>query len=338
MPHIKNALIRHRVIDRCLRNKFKPYPSKEVLRQTCEDALYGSVDGANICDSTIEKDIFAMRNEHDAPIKYSKKYLGYYYTDENFTMNDIPLTEEDVDAIRFAANTLLQFKDVDMFRQFGFAIDKIFDRVNISGDPREKDIGSLVQFETAHSVKGNEYLAPLLDAIRNKKIIQFFYESFQTAKKKPRRVVPLLLKEYRNRWYLISFDCLKESIMTYALERMENMETTTEVYFKKIQFSAETFFKNAVGITANESSPEKIVFKTDNVAAKYIDSQPFHSSQVKVKEGKNRTTFSMEVIVSEELIRGFLSFGGELEVIEPLTLRAEMSKRITDMSTRYKLP
>lgn len=335
MPHIKNALIRYRIIDRCLRNAYKPYPSKELLRCACEETLFGGDDGTHICDSTIEKDLYAMRMEHDAPIKYSKKYLGYYYTDENFSINDIPLTEQDVEAIKFAANTLIQFKDVEMFKQFGFAIDKIFDRVNISQDPREQDIASNVQFETAYSIKGNDYLAPLLDAIRHRKIVQFDYASFQTGKKKPRRVVPLLLKEYRNRWYLISYDCIKEAVMTYALERMEQLEATTEVFHNKIDFSPEKFFKNAIGITANDSNPEKIIFKADNVAAKYIESQPFHPSQRLVKRGKNRSTFQLDVIVSEELIRTILSYGGELEVVEPVSLRSTLVKRLTDHCAKY---
>jgi len=337
MPHIKNALIRYRIIDRSLRNTYRPFPSKEELRKACEETLFGSDDGANICDSTIEKDLFAMRMEHDAPIKYSKRHHGYYYTDENFTINDIPLTEQDIEAIKFAANTLIQFKDVEMFKQFGFAIDKIFDRVTISGDPREKDIASHVQFETAYSIKGNEFLAPLLEAIRHKQIIQFEYESFQSAKRKTRRVVPLLLKEYRNRWYLISFDCIKDGIITYALERMEMLENTSEIFHQKIDFSPENFFKNAIGITANDSNPEKIVFKADNIAAKYILSQPFHPTQELIKEGKNRSTFSLDVIISEELIRSFLSYGGEIEVVEPLNLRQTMIKRLNDMIENYKI-
>jgi predicted DNA-binding transcriptional regulator YafY len=336
MPKIKNALIRYRIIDRCIRNTYKPYPTKEDLRKACEENLYGSDDGENICDSTIEKDIFAMRMDHDAPIKYSKKFHGYFYEDENYSINDIPLTESDIQAIKFAANTLIQFKDVDMFKQFGFAIDKIFDRVNISENPQEKEISELVQFETAISVKGNEFLAPILAAIKSKKIIQFEYESFQTAKKKIRRVVPLLLKEYRNRWYTITFDLMKESIITYALERIENFEETSEFFNQKIDFDSTKFFENAIGITANESEPEKIVFKASNVAAKYIDSQPFHASQVILKEGKNKTTFALQVIVSEELIRTLLSFGGEIEVLEPLSLRAIIIKRISEMSENYK--
>jgi predicted DNA-binding transcriptional regulator YafY len=79
------------------------------------------------------------------------------------------------------------------------------------------------------------------------------------------------------------------------------------------------------------------MFKADNIAAKYIISQPFHTSQEVVKEGKNKTTFSIDVIISEELIRSFLSFGGEIEILEPESLRNTMIKRIGMMKESYNL-
>lgn len=338
MPHIKNALIRFRIIDRCLRNSYRPYPSKEDLRSACEEALFGSEDGANICDSTIEKDMFAMKMEHDAPIKYSKRDKGYYYTEPDFSINDIPLSEDEIESIKFATNTLIQFRDTAMFREFGFAIDKIFDRVNISKDPNADDISNLVQFEVAISAKGNEFLAPLLNAIRQRNIVKFEYESFVTGKKKSRETVALLLKEYRNRWYLISFDINKSSIITYALERMEQLEVTEKIADLKIDFNSEQFFMHAVGITASEQAKlEKVVFKAENVAAKYIQSQPFHQSQIIEKEGKNKTVFSMEVLISEELIRSILSYSGEIEVQKPESLRKMIIERVAKMKENYGL-
>ena len=338
MPHIKNALIRYRIIDRCIRNKYKPYPTKRELREACEEALYGSSDGANICDSTIEKDMFAMKMEHDAPIKYSKRHSGYYYEDPDFSINDIPLTEEDLSAIKFAANTLMQFRDVDMFRQFGSAIDKIVDRVSISTNPNDKDLGHFVQFESAVSSGGNEYLPGILEAIRNNLVITFDYTSYISGKTKNRSVVPLLLKEYRNRWYLISFDLSKSDIITYGLDRMSELNITDETVSKPTDFNPDNYFKYAVGITANnKSEPENVIFKADNVAAKYIESQPFHVSQRVVKIGKNRTTFEVKVLVSEEFIRSLLSYGGEIEVLAPLSLRENILKRLRSMNDIYSL-
>ena len=54
MPANKYALLRYRIIDRCLTNPGKPFPTKEELRQACGDALYGS-DGEHISISTVEK-------------------------------------------------------------------------------------------------------------------------------------------------------------------------------------------------------------------------------------------------------------------------------------------
>lgn len=335
MSAIKNALLRYRIIDRCIRNAYKPFPSKIELREACEEALFGSNHGDHISDSTLEKDMFAMKMEHDAPIKYSKAHNGYYYSDSNFSLNDVPLTEEDIQAIRFATNTLSQFKDIDLFKQFSFAIDKIVDRVTISSDPRDTSIGDFVQFETPVTAGGNEFLSPLLQAIRSKTAVFFEYESFQSQKRKARKVAPLLLKEYRNRWYLLSYDVIKENIITYALDRMFELQTSEESLTCPIDFRPNQFFQHAIGITASNGLPQKIVFKAEKVAAKYIESQPFHASQQLVREGKNRTTFELLVFESEELIRTFMSFGGEVEIIEPEKLRDEIGNRVNRMKEVY---
>lgn len=336
MPYIKNALIRYRIIDRFLRNKYKPYPSKMELRQACEEALYGLTNGENICDSTIEKDLFSMRMDHDAPIKYSKRHNGYYYLDPTFSINDIPLTEEELVAIKFAANTLSQFKDSGMFKQFGNAIDKIVDRVSISSNPNDTELNHYVQFESAVSTGGSELLPILLEAIRNKLITTFNYASFVTATPKARRVIPLLLKEYRNRWYLISFDFSKNNIITYALDRLTELEITQEISEQPTNFNPDHYFKYAVGISANnESSPDIIELKAQHIAARYIQSQPFHASQHVIHETENHTTFSLEIVVSEEFIRALLSYAGEIEVLKPASLRENIASRIDEMRVLY---
>ncbi len=338
MSQIKNALIRYRIIDRLIRNKYKPFPSKEDLRSACEEFLYGSEDGANISDSTIEKDLFAMRMEHDAPLKYSKREKGYYYTEDGFSINDIPLSEDEIESIKFATNTLIQFRDSAMFKQFGFAIDKIFDRINISSDPNADDISNLVQFEAPVSTAGNDLLAPLLNAIRHKNVVTFQYASFVNGVQKARKVIALLLKEYRNRWYLISYDLDKSTVITYALERIENLNIAEEKAAIKINFNAEQFFKNAIGITANEDAVvENVILKADNVSSKYIQSQPFHHSQEIIEEDEKQTTFSLQVLLSEELIRSILSYAGEVEIVKPTRLRETIVERVEKMNRVYGL-
>jgi len=324
MPHIKNALIRYRIIDKCIRNQYKPFPSKRDLREACEESLFGSTGGAHICDSTIEKDMYAMKMEHDAPIKYSKLEKGYFYEDKDFTLNDIPLTDNDMEAISFAAHTLMQFKDVDLFRQFGSAIDKIVDHLAVSQD---QDSQQFVQFEATIADGGNEYLTSILEAIKLKRLIQFEYASFVTGELKLRKVTPLLLKQYRNRWYLISFDDSKNDYITYALDRIEGLEILKETVSQPIDFDPDNYFKHAVGITSGNTAPTDVRLKVSLVAAKYLDSLPIHASQKVVEMNQDHFIFCLKVNISEELIREIMSYGGDIAVIDPLELKEEVQRR-----------
>ena len=88
-----------------------------------------------------------MRMEHDAPIAYSKREKGYYYTNDEFTMDDVPLTEKDISAIKAASTILHQFKSTSLFSQYQFAIDKILDRAVTS---QQKFITQKTTFNSKH--------------------------------------------------------------------------------------------------------------------------------------------------------------------------------------------
>jgi predicted DNA-binding transcriptional regulator YafY len=330
------AILRYRIIDRCIRSTVKPFPTKEELRSACEEELFGSVDGKHICDSTIEKDLYALRMEHDAPIKFSKSKGGYYYSNPNYSIDEIPLNDKDVEAIKMAANILDQFKNAAIFKQFNYAIGKILDRVNVVSTDEGSNVDKYVQFETMPSTKGSEYLEPILDAIKGKKKIQFLYQSFSDTESKLRRVHPYLLKEYRHRWYLICKNELKEKVQTFGLDRISELSTLEEKFTIDNQFDPNLFFSHSIGITANNGNPEKIVFQTDELLSKYLLSQPLHESQEYLGGKKNKHQFSLFLLPSYELKMILLGHGSALKVLEPQSLCNEIKLTLKEMAKNYK--
>jgi predicted DNA-binding transcriptional regulator YafY len=144
-----------------------------------------------------------------------------------------------------------------------------------------------------------------------------------------------LLKEYRNRWYLISFDESKNDIITFALERMLNLESIKENSIIPSSFNPKEYFEYSTGITAYKGEPELIEIKADSISAKYILSQPFHHSQKLISEYNEYSIFQLKVFISEELIRSFLSFGGEIEVLSPANLRSMIKQRSSELFQKY---
>jgi len=71
MPHIKNALIRYRIIDKCIRNKYNPFPTKRDIREAFDRSLFGSIDEETCPDVT-------DRHPHIQPQKFSlQRVLGF---------------------------------------------------------------------------------------------------------------------------------------------------------------------------------------------------------------------------------------------------------------------
>ena len=339
MPANKYALLRYRIIDRCLTNKGKPFPSREDLREACADALYGS--GADqISLSTIDKDIWAMKNESElgyyAPIEYNRTHKGYFYTEEDYSINELSLVDEDIEAIRFAAAILNQFRHVPLLSQYESAVDKIIQRVNLNSSIEEEKHKALIQFETSTVSQGNEFLGPLLEAAKSKIASTLFYQSFKESEVKQYTIHPLLLKEYLNRWYLVAFVPERDKFLTFGLERMISIEPSKTKFTVPKGFSPETFFKYSMGISESTGKPEKIELRFSTVAAKLVDTQPLHSSQKRIKESKEGTVFQFELHPCQELYNFILSYGNEVEVLKPAALRKEILLRLDLAMKNYK--
>lgn len=333
MPVNKYALLRYRIIDRCLSKK--DYPNKEDLRQACEDSLFGSF-GENISESTIEKDLWAMRNESElgyyAPIKYSKAEKGYYYENEDYSINDLSLNESDLESIQIAAQTLEQFRDNPIFKQYGNAIDKIVNRLKVSPNPEEKDISSLIQFESTPTAEGQHHLTTLFRAIKDQMIINITYLKYSNSEIGDYILEPYLLKEYASRWYLIAKDREVDKIKTFGLERIKNVDVTDSYFTPDSNFDPDKFFKYSIGITELHSEPETVELAFNRLQANYIKSSPIHKSQKLIKETESESVFQFEVLITYELIQLILGYGSGVRVLKPTKLvdaiKSELKKSL----------
>ena len=108
MPANKNALLRYKTIDNCLRNKYRRWTLNDLVDACC-DALY-DMEGITkgVCARTIQMDIQIMRSDklgYNAPIEvYDRIY--YRYVDPNYSITEMPLSLEDCKLIKKAITLL----------------------------------------------------------------------------------------------------------------------------------------------------------------------------------------------------------------------------------------
>src|SRR5690349_14571336 len=122
MPANKSALLRYRIIDSCLTNKQKPYPTLEFIQEKIQDQL-----DDEISISMINKDFAEMKKIYDAPIKYCRSNKGYHYTEPGFSIREFPLTHQEIEALDFSTALLNQLKGTKLLERFENAINKVIE-------------------------------------------------------------------------------------------------------------------------------------------------------------------------------------------------------------------
>ena len=131
MPVNKNALLRYKIIDRCLRNRYRRWTIEDLV-DAVSDALYdmeGISKGVSI--RTVQSDIQIMRSDrlgYNAPIEvYDQKY--YRYADPNYSITDMPLTAEDFNLIAKAVEMLGKVEGKIELQQMGGVLARVKKRL-----------------------------------------------------------------------------------------------------------------------------------------------------------------------------------------------------------------
>jgi len=335
MPVNRNALIRYRIIDKCLQNRLRKWTIEDLIN-ACNDALYeyeGIDRGVSL--RTIRLDLNAMRSDklgYNAPIVViNKKY--YTYDDPDYSITNIPLTTRDLGILQEVSHLLRQFKGFTHFNEVSEMINKLEDKIYSERHQQPP----VIDFEKNELLTGIEWLDVLYRNIVSTTTIQLTYQSFKARQANDIIFYPVLLKEYRNRWFILGMKKQEKEIATFALDRIQNViSLPNELYRYHKHFDPQTYFNDIVGVTRNfADTPTRVTFLADHRQAPYIKTKPIHHSQRIVEQTKLGVTFSMDVIPNFELERELIGFGEGLKILSPNSLVRSIRRKVQLMYLAY---
>ena len=324
MASNKNALIRYKTIDQCLRNNMKRWTLNNLIA-ACSDALY-EYEGKDVYVSkrTIQLDIQLMRSDklgYNAPIEvYEKKF--YRYAEEEYSIKNIPVTNNDVKIMNEAIQVLRQFKDFSLFKEMDGVLQRLEDSVYAS----QKTNRAIIHLDKNEQLKGLEYIDPIYEAIQNKKVFTVIYKSFKAHKASEMTIHPQLLKEYNNRWFVLATH--KKKFITLALDRISNITIDEHTTYDDLHIDGDKYYKDVIGVTVSNTRAQRIEFWVDSPNAPYVITKPFHKSQRLIKRTEDGVIFNILVQMNFELERMILGFGDSIEILKPERLRKRMKQKL----------
>jgi predicted DNA-binding transcriptional regulator YafY len=206
-------------------------------------------------------------------------------------------------------------------------------------DSAQRKGRSIIHFETNENLRGIEFIDPIYQAIRKKQVLELSYQSFKARTPNDFTLHAYLLKEYRNRWFVLGRKSSKEPMVTLALDRIKNLATTSSIkYISNQDFDADAYYKDVIGVTINEGNrPQTVHLAIDKSNAPYVITKPLHHTQKIIAKSSEGIEITIDVILNFELEREIMGFGECITVIKPAKLRERIQKKLQLAINKYSM-
>lgn len=331
----KLALIRYKTIDDCLRNKMRKWTLEDLVEKV-SDVLYEREGIENgVSKRTIQGDIQLMRSDklgYNAPIEVAERKY-YFYADDNYSITNAPMSDSDVERLKEVIGLLKQFNAF----QYLDDMSEMIARLENSLYKSTHQTSNYIQFEENALLKGLHFISPLYQYIRQRKPLSINYQSFKARSAHIAIYHPYLLKEFRNRWFLICSTQKGDQLLNLALDRMISVEETKHLTFLPYNgVDFDRYFNDLIGVTKGKTDrAHKVILKVNKKNAPYIITKPLHASQQILHEDETGTTIRIDVVLNFELEKEILAFGDFMQVISPRLLKSRIKKRLRAAISLY---
>lgn len=182
---------------------------------------------------------------------------------------------------------------------------------------------------------GELYLQPIIDAMKENRVLNMTYKSYWSDVEKNYDVQPLCLKLFRQRWYVIVTDTEKTWIC--ALDRILSLQKTEQFFTMPKDWNAETYFDGFIGLIRDLDYDKEIVkLKVNADQANYIRDLKIHKSQQEAECNSEYSIFTYFLRPTFDFQQELLWNADRVEVLEPKWLRDEMASLIKKMSRLYE--
>lgn len=273
--------------------------------------------GLEVCRKTILRDLAFMRDRLDLPLEYDATRRGYCYTAPVDNFPTVQVSEGELFALLIAQRALSQYRGTPFEAPLASAFRKITEGLRASVFISLDHLDTPVTFRPIGVARTDlQNFQIVARAVSEHRELVFEYCKIDSSRYRRRRVRPYHLVCVDNQWYLVSHDCMRGAIRTFALVRMKQPALSAKRFEKPGDFSIEKHLRAAFGIFAGKPK-YSVRVEFDAFAARLIREKSWHPAQ-KIRDlPDGRLEFRVRLASLHEIERWILSWGTHARVLGP---------------------
>lgn len=185
---------------------------------------------------------------------------------------------------------------------------------------------------------GREYLDPIIDAMKKNRFVHITYYNYWREDAKEHYVMPLCIKLFRQRWYMVGRTWTTKQDILFCLDRIRDFRLSSHSFVYPSDFSPIDYFDHCFGIIADKScNVEDVILKVSARQSNYLRDLPMMkgTDQEEIERTDDYSIFKIRVRPSFDFQQELLWHREELEVQKPIWLRNEIAGTVKRMWNKY---
>jgi proteasome accessory factor B len=193
---------------------------------------------------------------------------------------------------------------------------------------------------TFYSFKGNvsyegkeEIINCLCESIEERHRCLVTYRAAHETEAKSYEIDPYTLVDHNNALYVVVCIPKYDSIRILAVERIQNLEKTTNTFRIPDTFDPANYLQTSFGITVEE--PIRVRVRFTKLAAFYVRERTWGQEQTIEEDSDGSIMLSFTAAGTEEIASWILSWGKHAKVLEPESLAIKLKCELEEALARY---
>jgi proteasome accessory factor B len=310
-------------IDDAIRSK--TYPNAVTLAKKLE-----------VSQRTILRDIEHLRLMYDAPIEYDYAKRGFYYSEENFFVKSIILTEGELFSVALFDQMLEQYRNTPLEKQLRAIFGKIL-----------KSLPENVTLESVFSPSQTTFIpdAPvsidqgvfekIFAALKRRVSFAGEYRSLSRRGYISHTLDPYHAVCHRGYWYIIAYSHGDKEIRTYLFSRFRSISLSKRKFDLPADFDTSRYFDKHMGVFNTGGKTFTFEFLLDKAIGTYAVERFYHGSQVVEQRADGSVYVQFTTNQIAEVLRWTLSQGDWITVLGPPEFVETVKEKIKKMRENY---
>lgn len=283
-----------------------------------------------IAERTVYRDMKTLEDA-EVGIYFDHQKKCYCFREESL-LNYVSITQEEALSLLYCMQAF-SYRGNPVYDELKTAQQKLLTFLSPRYREMVSKIGEGVRTSVHNPPANRQIFWQIQEAIRQLRCITIKYDSIYENRKTGRDLDPLFIIFSNNAWYLYAFCHMRQDYRTFRMDRIQKVWTLSDQFVLPKNFLSEKFIADSMNQIEGEVIT--VVLRFSIQAAYWVCDKRLHDTQTEEVLPDGRLKVTLHVPGNWELKRMILSYGSDVEVLEPDTLRKEIKRTVVATAKKY---